>query len=182
MSSHRLEWRCGMQGNCTSDVPGELRRSIPGASLLPLQPRQCVVLADQPFLAVSNPLWISRMVLRMRDAGRGSAVTFVRVNPGPESKLWVSDSALQGEGGSVNTAVMVEGQAHIMGARHRCLPLLAARPPPVVTADSQHLSHHTQQLFPDHPVFSICGVSTGPLPGMHMPCGVWSVPLEPGGI
>lgn len=106
-----------MQGNCTAEVPRRVTRTMPGTPLLPLLPRQCLVVTDRPIVAVQSALWISNVVLRTRDTGRGSAVTFLQVNPGNRSALWVSDSALQGDGVSTSSAVYVEGRAHFLSAQ-----------------------------------------------------------------
>lgn len=106
-----------------------------GAPMLPLRPRQCVIVADQPILAVQAPLWISRMSLRACDTGRGSSVTFLRVTPTPTAALWVTDSSLQGAGVSASTAVSIEGRAHFLGAPS-LWPGACLRPPVATSGNS----------------------------------------------
>jgi hypothetical protein len=116
-----------LQGNCSTDPPPEFLDRISNQDGIPIRPRKvgmCMLLAPQDVLYHrSGNLWLSNLYIRVarNESSVDSALTLVSVSdPDFDSKLWLTDSILQGDGGLRVNSLTVSSKAYVGGA-HSCL-------------------------------------------------------------
>jgi hypothetical protein len=115
-----------MQGNCERAPPEELVNDISGTELLPLKPKQCLLIAGESLMNVEQgDLWLDGLYVRQRSA---ETIYSSLISVGGQGSLWMTSVTLQGDGDGVancqQCALDVTSQLYAEGASSTCLQIL----------------------------------------------------------
>jgi hypothetical protein len=103
---------CAVQGNCKAKPSGEFLRRTPGAGLLNVKPQQCVILANQPILPISEAqVWVDNLLFRYSLGGIGTEAASTLKPPAllhvHSGHVYATNMSIQGDGRSHSAAYLV---------------------------------------------------------------------------
>lgn len=122
-----------MQGNCTGDASVEAAEKLlratgaaPGPPLLPLAPRQCLLVSNRSVLATARPVWLDALYIRTHqpppdpvDAspprGHGPFATLPSNDATDDAGLWMTGCTLQGDVVGTTAAAHDGASMHVGG-------------------------------------------------------------------